>query len=158
MDIARERKVFRQALRERGLAATRQRLTIADVVFATHVHFTPDELFARVRRRDPRIGRVTVYRTLHVLAEAGLVEKQPVRREVLAYEHVTGHAHHDHMVCLQCGRIIEFSSPLIEQVQAETANRYGFQTVRHRHTLLGYCRKCARMNREPAATERKGAR
>jgi Fur family ferric uptake transcriptional regulator len=140
--IDREMEAFRAALRRRGLSVTRQRLRIAETVFSTHKHFSADDLARWVRKRDPRVGRVTVWRMLKVLVEAGLVEERPFRRDRMLYEHVIGHRHHDHMVCLRCGRIVEFENPRIEKEQARSAREHGFTVVSHHHTLFGYCRAC----------------
>jgi Fur family ferric uptake transcriptional regulator len=141
-DAAREMDKFREALRARGLSATYQRLAIAEAAFSTHSHFTADELCARVRKREPHVGRVTVYRTLGVLVEIGLVEERQFRKDRVVYEHVGGHAHHDHMVCLACGRILEFRCPRIEEEQEKAARSHGFRILHHSHTLFGYCRAC----------------
>lgn len=143
MNTEREMAAFRAALRKARLAVTRQRLAIAETAFSTHAHFTADELLDLVRARGVNVGRVTVYRTLKVLVDAGLIEERPFRRDRLLYEHVVGHAHHDHMVCLKCQRIIEFESPVIEREQRRVAKRHGFEVVHHTHTLFGTCRPCA---------------
>ncbi len=140
--IEEKRETFRQALRRRGLAATYQRMRVAEAAFSTRAHFTADELFRRVRRRDPRIGRVTVYRTLAVLVEAGLVEERPFQKDRVVYEHVVGRPHHDHLVCVRCGRIQEFSHPLIEEAHEGVARKFRFRILYHSHTLFGHCRGC----------------
>lgn len=152
--IDRKMEAFRDALRRRGLSVTRPRLRIAETVFSTHKHFSADELTRWVRKRDPRVGRVTVWRVLKVLVEAGLVEERPFRRDRMLYEHVVGHRHHDHMVCLRCGRIVEFENPRIEEEQARSARAHGFTVVSHSHTLFGTCRACG----PAAAPRRRGAR
>jgi Fur family transcriptional regulator, ferric uptake regulator len=142
MDISKEVEAFRSALRSRGLPATPQRLKLAEIVFSTHEHFTADELFAWARKRRAGIGRVTVYRTLKVMVEAGLVEERTFQKDRVLYEHVVGHPHHDHMVCLGCRGVIEFSSRRIEAEQDRVARSHRFKVVHHSHTLFGYCRSC----------------
>jgi Fur family transcriptional regulator, ferric uptake regulator len=142
--LSREMGAFEAALRERGLSPTYQRRAIAEAAFSTHAHFSADELLQLARRREPRVGRVTVYRTLEVLTEAGLVEERRFRKDRALYEHVVGHGHHDHMVCVACGKILEFHSPRIEAEQAKAARRLGFQVLHHSHTLFGRCRSCAK--------------
>ena len=137
-----EMSALREALESRRLSLTPQRLEIAREAFTTHEHFTAEELYDRVRKRDPRVGRMTVYRTLAVLVEAGLVEERAFSKERVHYEHVVGHPHHDHMVCVRCGRILEFSSPRIEKEQDRIAKALGFRPLHHQHTLFGMCRAC----------------
>lgn len=143
MDIGKEMDAFRRALREQGLSCTNQRLKLAEIVFSHHQHFTADDLISWARKSIRGVGRVTVYRTLKVLVDAGLVEERPFRRDRVVYEHVIGHRHHDHMVCLSCGEIIEFSNPRIEDEQERSAKDHQFTIVHHNHTLFGYCTKCA---------------
>ncbi len=80
MDTAREMETFRAALRSRRLSATYQRMAIAEAAFSTHSHFTADQLCEQVRKREPHVGRVTVYRTLGVLVEAGRVAERQLRK------------------------------------------------------------------------------
>lgn len=143
-DIAQEMEAFRGALRAAGLSATQQRLKLAEIVFSHHQHFTADDLIGWARRSIRGVGRVTVYRTLKVLVDAGLVEERPFRRDRVVYEHVIGHRHHDHMVCLGCQEIIEFSNPRIEEEQERSAKSHEFTVVHHHHTLFGYCLKCGK--------------
>lgn len=143
IDIGKEMDAFRRALRDAGLSCTNQRLKIAEIVFAHHQHFTADDLIGWARKAIRGVGRVTVYRTLKVLVDAGLVEERPFRKDRVVYEHVVGHRHHDHMVCLRCGEIIEFANPRIEEEQERSARDHQFTIVHHHHTLFGYCTKCA---------------
>ena len=144
LGIAKEMEAFRAALRAAGLSATRQRLKLAEIVFSHHQHFSADELTGWARKAVRGVGRVTVYRTLKVLVDAGLVEERPFRRDRVVYEHVIGHRHHDHMVCLGCRGILEFSNPRIEEEQDRSAKAHQFSIVHHHHTLFGYCLKCGR--------------
>lgn len=143
LDIHREMAAFQEALRAQGLSATRQRLRLAQIVFSRHQHFSADDLIGWAQKEIRGVGRVTVYRTLKVLVDAGLVEERSFRPGRIMYEHVVGHRHHDHMVCLSCQNVIEFSNPRIEEEQARSARSHAFTLVHHHHTLFGYCRKCA---------------
>jgi Fe2+ or Zn2+ uptake regulation protein len=117
----------------------------------------PARAHLRARVRDPRalhgeeqgpkVSRATVYRTLSLLVEGGFLESLDTGRGELHYEHVLGHAHHDHMVCLGCGRIEEFVDERIEKLQQEAARAKGFEMVDHDLKLIGYCRACARERR-----------
>ena len=140
--INKEMEAYRAALTARGLSATRQRLRLGEIVFSTHGHFTAEDLVRTVRKLGARIGRVTVYRTLNLMVDAGLVEERSFERGRLHYEHTVGHHHHDHMVCVGCGRIIEFESDAIAREQRAAAAREGFTILHHNHTLFGHCRAC----------------
>ena len=89
----------------KGLRRTKQRDVIIEAAFGTKEHFNADDLHEMARRIDRTISRATVYRTLGLLQEGGFVESLDIGRGELVYEHILGHRHHDHMVCLSCGRI-----------------------------------------------------
>lgn len=139
------RKRFETFLKERSLKLTPQRNRIFDRAFETHDHFSAETLYAWLQEEEgPAVSRATVYRTLALLSEGGFIESLDTGRGELVYEHVLGHQHHDHMVCLDCGRIEEFHDDAIEKLQRAAAAAKGFELVNHDHRLLGYCRNCAR--------------
>lgn len=141
-------KAFERFLVGRGLKLTAQRQRIFARAFATHEHFSAETLYRWMREESgPRVSRATVYRTLALLVEGGFVDSLDTGRGELVYEHSLGHRHHDHMVCLECGRIEEFHDPRIEALQNEAAAKKGFQLVSHDHRLQGYCKACAEARR-----------
>jgi len=140
---------FERFLRTRGLRLTRQRAEILRAIYATHQHVTAEHFYETLRRSGRgnalKISRATVYRTLALLAEGGFVNALDVGRETgTLYEHALGHRHHDHMICLQCGKISEFSDERLEQVQDAAVRRQGFVASSHRLSVFGTCAKCAR--------------
>ena len=100
-------------------------------------HITGEELYQRVREKHPQIGYTTVYRTMKLLCEAGLASERHFDDGVTRFE--IEHEHHDHLVCMRCGKIVEFECSMIEQAQNEIVKRYGFRLLRHRHELYGHC-------------------
>jgi len=135
-------ETFRRFLASRGLRLTRDRQTILAQVFATHDHFSMDDLFVALRLRGKRLSKTTLYRNLPLLVESGLIRRVPRDTENGRFEHVLGHPHHDHLICLTCGREIEFSSDQIERAQDDICRRFAFEPVRHRLGIWGYCRSC----------------
>ena len=89
------------------------------------------------------VSRATVYRTIGLLTEGQFLEALDTGQGELLYEHVRGHKHHDHIVCLGCGRIEEFMDQRIEDLQQEACERKGFTLVKHSLRLEGYCKSCA---------------
>jgi Fur family transcriptional regulator, ferric uptake regulator len=151
-------KRFELFLRSRSLKLTSQRRRIFDRVYGTHEHFSAEELYAWLGKEPgPRVSRATVYRTLALLVEGEFVQGLDTGRGELLYEHVLGHPHHDHMVCIECGKITEFHDDRIEELQLEACRKKGFQLVHHEHRLKGYCRGCsrARARKRSAALELK---
>jgi Fur family ferric uptake transcriptional regulator len=133
---------FRQFLAREGLSWTRPRRTIADLALKAKDHFTAQELTEWARRRDASIGRVTVYRTLSLLVASGLVAERDFLRDRKHYEPIAGRPHHEHMICIECKRIIEFINDEIERLQEVVAREHGFEIVHHIHKLFGYCARC----------------
>ena len=130
-----------QLLRHRGVRLTGQRqLVVRRAV--TYLHFTAEELVRDVRAMDPSVARGTVYRTLALLHQAGVVEKHDFRYGPPNYEVTFAKAHHDHLMCVRCGEIIEFQEPRVETLQQDVVARYGYQLLSHTHKLYGLCRPC----------------
>lgn len=127
-----------QYLHTRGLRMTRQRLAIAQAFFSHDGHPNIDELCAQVRAEDSTIGQATVYRTLKLLVESGLANQSrlgdgPARYESAADEH------HDHLICANCGRIIEFRNDTIERLQERIAREHGMVMTDHEMVIYGRC-------------------
>jgi Fur family ferric uptake transcriptional regulator len=134
-----------QLLRAKGVRLTAQRqLVVRRSV--SHLHFTAEELVRDVQGIDPSVARGTVYRTLVLLHQAGAVEKHDFRYGPPNYEVTFAKAHHDHLMCVQCGEIIEFQEPRIEALQQQVVKRYGYQLLSHTHKLYGVCRICQRLD------------
>jgi Fur family ferric uptake transcriptional regulator len=143
-----EEGIVEDALRKSGFRWTNQRALIVREALATHVHFTADELLDMCREKDPKVSRATVYRTLSVLEDAGFVEGLETGDGGRRFEHVLGHAHHDHMVCLICEKIIEFRDDELERRQELAAKRVGFKIARHSLHLYGTCKQCLQEQRK----------
>ena len=152
------RKRFEEYLRSKSLKFTSQRDRIFELAFNTHKHFTADTLHEWLKEQDGApVSRATVYRTLHLLEDGGFIESLDTGRGELVYEHILGHAHHDHLVCIDCGKIEEFRSEEIERLQEQAAASCGFILINHTLRLEGYCRGCARkLPAEQASADQAG--
>lgn len=138
-------KRFEDHLRSHSLKLTPQRRRIFARAFETHEHFSAETLYAWLREEDgPKVSRATVYRTLDLLVKGGFIESLDMGRGELVYEHTLGHHHHDHMVCVDCGRIQEFHVEEIEELQRAAAEKKGFTIESHVHRLMGTCAACTR--------------
>lgn len=146
--MAREVEQFVGFLKGQGLKLTPQRLRIAETVFDTHAHFTAEQLYDLVKRREPLVGRVTVYRTLEHLVESGMVEELSIVKGVATYEHTAGHAHHDHLLCLRCGAVQELRSESLERAKDREARAAGWEPLSHLLKIRGLCPDC-RAQRHP---------
>ncbi len=149
---------FELFLRGENLKLTPQRRRILDRVYATHEHFSADTLYAWLREEEgPQVSRATVYRTLDVLSRGGFVQGLDTGDGGMVYEHVLGHDHHDHLVCVACGRIDEFSDPEIEKLQVKAARSKGFTLVSHVLRLSGFCESCQEKRAGSGASEETGS-
>ena len=135
-----EQRSLAQYLEEHNLKHTKQREAILEAFLSATGHITSEEIYTRVRKDHSNIGYTTVYRTMKLLCEAGLATERHFDDGMTRYE--IEHEHHDHLVCLRCGKIIEFECEMIESTQLEIAKRYGFRVLRHRHELYGHCQSC----------------
>ena len=147
-------RAFERFLRTRELKLTAQRKRIFERAFATHEHFSAERLYGWMKAESgPAVSRATVYRTLGLLVEGGFLESLDTGKGELLYEHVLGHRHHDHLVCVECGRIEEFRDERIEELQREAALRKGFTLLYHDLRLFGRCASCAKKRARPALRE-----
>lgn len=141
-DVERLRRELEAYMIKRGLRSTEQRRLIIETLFDHSEHITIDQLLERVRAIDSRVGYATVYRTMKMLVDGGFVSERRFGDGHTRYELADEEAHHDHLICLECGSITEFEEPKIEELQDEIASRYGFALQRHKHELYGVCADC----------------
>jgi Fur family ferric uptake transcriptional regulator len=133
---------WRAYVQDRRLNVTAQREAIVEQFLRTREHVSIDELLLKVRKRHPRVGYATVYRTLKLLVDSGLAVERQFGDGQARYEVVGDH--HDHLICVKCGLILEFEDDEIERLQDKIAARLGgFTVLRHRHELYGLCPKAA---------------
>ncbi|HET7755367.1 MAG TPA: transcriptional repressor [Anaeromyxobacteraceae bacterium] len=134
------------AIEARGLKHSRQRNVIVETFFAMGGHVPVDALVARVREQDPRVSVATVYRTMKLLSECGLAVPRKFGDGQTRYEPATQrHGHgHDHLICTDCGAIVEFESELVDEAQARVARRHGFEIAERRLEIYGRCSSCRR--------------
>ena len=140
-DVASLMAQFHAYLEQQNLKSTKQRDLIAEKFFSAPGHLSIDELLQLVREEHPRIGYATVYRTLKLLKECGLAAERRFGEAQTTYETAGDTEHHDHLICLECGHVLEFHNDAIEAEQERVARSFGFNVVRHRHELYGLCPK-----------------
>jgi Fur family transcriptional regulator, ferric uptake regulator len=143
-----EQEVLLKHLQTKGLKRTAQRDLILDIFLRTEEHLSSEDLYRLVQKEDPSIGQTTVYRTLKLLSEAGLAREVRFGDNRTHYEHNYKHQHHDHMICSECGRIIEFFSAELEGIQDAMAAKHRFQITQHLLRIIGICAECRRAMKE----------
>jgi Fur family transcriptional regulator, ferric uptake regulator len=135
---------FRRYLRDHRQPVTRQRDLVAQVVFLSDDHPSVDAIIRRLKDRDETVGTATVYRTLEVLVESGLVRAHDFGEGFKRYEPMPAHAHHEHLICERCGSVVEFQNERLERMLPVIADEHAFQHSRHRVEIYGVCRDCRR--------------
>lgn len=149
--FAQEKAIFLEHIQRLGLRRTAQRDLIMEIFLQTEEHLTIEDLHWLVHKKDPTVGHTTVYRTLKLLTEAGLAREVRFGDNKTYYEHHYNHEHHDHMICTECGKVIEFFSPEIEAMQDSTAESFGFKPTHHSLRMWGICADCQKMQNEVAS-------
>ena len=131
---------FMEFIAAKGLRLTTQRRAIIDTVFNTEEHFTAEQLLDWSRRRDKSVSRSTVYRTLPLLTESGLVREVDFGKDYKFYDpNYANHPNHNHIVCQDCERIVEFESEKIERLEAEITHNLGFRLKSQRIQITANC-------------------
>ena len=139
--IAEAEKSFSEFLEKKDLKLTSQRRTILNQAMREG-HFSAEDLLEFSKKEDPTVSKATVYRTLALLKESNIVEEQDFGEGKKLYERATGRKHHDHLICIKCGRIIEFENEAIERLQDSEAKKNAFKIVYHSLKLFGFCQSC----------------
>ena len=141
-EFAKEKEIFLEHIQNAGLRRTGQRDLIMDIFLRTEEHLTSEDLYWLVQKEDSTVGHTTVYRTLKLLTEAGLAREVRFGDNKTYYEHHYNHQHHDHMICTQCGKVIEFFSADIEDLQDQMAEKFNFRPTHHSLRMWGVCDEC----------------
>jgi Fur family ferric uptake transcriptional regulator len=134
---------FREFLEIRGEKLTEPRRVLINHIFSTHKHFDADELVADLRSSGSRVSRSTVYRTLRLMVEAGLLRELRLTNRT-AYEHNYGYPSHDHLHCTECNTVVEFNNEEIRRIRDEVSAQFGFRAANHRFIITGVCSACSR--------------
>ena len=133
---------FRGFLHANDLRLTGERMDLLRAVLNAPSHFDADQLTVQMRRKKKRVSRATIYRTLTLLERCGIVRKSMLGKNRAVYETSIGRRHHDHLICISCGRIEEFRADEVEQIQERIARHHGFRIIDHVHQILGICGDC----------------
>lgn len=139
--------IKRTALSSAGLRMTSQRALILDIINRGDGHLDADEVYRQARQRQPNLSLSTVYRNLHTLKELGLIQELHFNESHHHYE-VKPSTEHHHLVCLGCGKVIEFECRLCSEMKQEIAHKKGFEVTGAEVQITGYCSRCRRKKKE----------
>lgn len=138
-EIEKEMQTFEFLLKKEKLKVTNQRLLVAQTIFSIHNHFTADSLLEMFKDKRSEISKATIYRILNIMVKGNLLIEHDFGKEYKFYEHIIGHEHHDHIICVNCGRVVEFIDHQIEELQEKAARLNGFKIYGHRLNIYGEC-------------------
>lgn len=141
-EIQAAENIFREYLRDRGLKFTPERQSLIREVLGNDSHFEAEQLLIALQQSGARVAKATVYRTLPLLVQCGIIKQIQFGDKLTRYEHTFGHEPHDHMVCRRCRRIIEFDSGEVMQLRTKIAAEHRFHAVGHRMQITGLCWEC----------------
>jgi Fur family ferric uptake transcriptional regulator len=137
---------FMEFLDQKNLRLTSQRQAIIDSVFGTEEHFTAEQLLEWSRRRDRSVSRATVYRTLPLLTESGLVREMDFGKDYKFYDpNYADHPNHSHIICQDCDKIVEFESEKIEKLESEISHKLGFELKMQRLQISARCEELKKL-------------
>ncbi|MFZ0334134.1 MAG: Fur family transcriptional regulator [Candidatus Acidiferrales bacterium] len=129
---------------------TRERELIFDYVETLHGHFSADDLHFGLHHRGKRVSRATIYRTLDLLVDEGVLQRVPVDEGGFVYEHIHGRSQHAHLFCLACGKLVDYPMPMLGRLPQRVRQEAGFQMEHVLLRVCGYCKRC----RSRASTSR----
>ena len=135
--------VFETFLRKKGLKMTEQRRTMVRAALGHEGHFTAEDMHARLRDGGEGVSLATVYRALGLLEESGILEGHDFEDGQRRYEKGITREHHDHVICRDCGAVVEFQNPSIEALQEQVLAEHDFKMVHHSLTIFAACQRLA---------------
>ena len=133
---------FKDVLKKEGLKVTPQRIAVLEEIIKDKGHRESEDIYMAIKSRKTHVSRATVYRTLDILVQNGFARKLVIGNQKAKYEKKIGKKHHDHMICIETGEIIEFYNDEIEKIQEEIAKHHQFKLQQHIHQLFGLCKEC----------------
>lgn len=139
------RKIFSAYLEKKSLRKTQERFAILNVIYEREDHFDAEDLYIWMKNNNYHISRATVYNTLEILNECDLVTRHQFGGNLSKYEKCYGYRQHDHVICIDCRKVLEFCDPRIYQIQKKVEELLNFHIHHHSLNLYGICPECKKL-------------
>ncbi len=134
------REIFSRHLEEHNLRRTPERYAILEEIYSRTDHFDAEALYIHMKNSNYRVSRATVYNTLELLVSCDLITKHQFGKNLTQYEKSYGYKQHDHLICLDCGKVVEFCDPRIQQIKTTMGELLNFKIIHHSLNLFGQCK------------------
>lgn len=139
------KNIFSAYLEKQSLRKTPERFSILDEIYSRDDHFDAESLYIQMRNKEYGVSRATVYNTLEILVACDLVTKHQFGKNLSHFEKAYGYKQHDHIVCINCKKVVEFCDPRIEQIQSMMGDLLNFKISHHSLNLYGMCGNCQKL-------------